>query len=138
MAAFRRTYGQMAMFLAMFAILFQAFLPAAQAIPWERSGDGLPDVLIVCSAWGAKTVTIDMRQDGPAGTQRDDGADDTSTTCPICAVHFVKISLPGDDAIVLHAPVRLASVSLLPNAATPLGADAVRKRIIRAPPGTVS
>ncbi len=134
MAAFRRTFEQVAMFLAMFAILFQAFLPAAQAVPWDRSGEGLPDVLIVCSALGARTITIDARQDDPAGTQRNDA----SAACPICTVHFAKVSVPADDAAAVHVPVRRVVARLGLDGPEPAAADTFRDRAIRAPPGTVS
>ncbi len=122
------------MFLAMFAILFQAFLPAAQAVPWDRSGEGLPDVLIVCSALGARTITIDARQDDPAGTQRDGDA----ATCPICMVHFSKVSVPATGTAVLRAPVRRVVARLGFDGAEPLAVDTFRNRVIRAPPAKVS
>ncbi len=124
----------MAIFLAMFAILFQALLPAAQAVPWDRTGEGLPDVLIICSALGTRTITIDTQQNDPAGTQRNDA----SATCPICMVHFAKISVPANGAAVLHTPVRRVVARLGFDGAEPLAVYTSRNRVIRAPPGRAS
>ncbi len=138
MAAFQRTYGQLALFFAMFAILFQALLPMAQGIPWERTGEDLPDVLIVCSSWGARTITIDARRDTPAPPQRGGETGDASAACPICTIHFMKIRAPGDDAVVLHAPIGQTATRLPPEAPAILAAETTREQVIRAPPGTVS
>jgi len=137
MTAFRGKNGLTAMFFALFAILLQALLPAAQALPWERSGEGVPDLLIVCSAWGTRTVTLETEK-ASVDPAEDAGLDMTST-CPVCIAHSAVVSIPGAAVPPLYAPVRTPSAfASATEVDGPPSARMAEHRTPRAPPATFS
>ncbi len=76
--------------LALFALIFQALIPFAQAIPVDRDGEGGFDSLIICTAWGVKVLQLTTGEEAPVKQT-------SEQKCPVCSVHNFKLSLPGMD-----------------------------------------
>ena len=91
MKVFREKLRDLALGMALFAIILQALIPAAQAIPLNRNNGGGFDSLIICTAWGVKVLEVTTGQKAPV-TQT------SPEKCPVCSVHNLKISLAGVDA----------------------------------------
>ncbi len=90
MKLFRERFRNWALGLALFALIFQALIPFAQAIPLDRDGDSGFDSLIICTAWGIKVLQLTTGKETPVKQT-------SEQNCPVCSVHNLKLSLPGMD-----------------------------------------
>ncbi len=88
MRLFREKLRDWAMGMALFALIFQALIPAAQAIPVSRSSGGGFDSLVICTAWGVKVLQLTTGEEAPV---KQTAPED----CPVCSVHVLKLSLAG-------------------------------------------
>ncbi len=95
MRFFRERIRDLALGLALFALIFQALIPAAQAIPVDRDREGGFDSLVICTAWGVKVLQLTTGKESPVKQTK-------PADCPVCSVHNLKLSLPGID---VPAPV---------------------------------
>ncbi len=91
MRLFREKLRDWMMGMALFALIFQALIPAAQAIPVGRNSDGGFDSLVICTAWGVKVLQLTTGKKPPV---KQTSAD----KCPVCSVNNLKLSLAGVDA----------------------------------------
>ena len=99
MKLFRERFRDWALGLALFALIFQALIPFAQAVPVDRDGDSGFDSLIICTAWGVKVLQLTTGEEPPVKQT-------SEQECPVCSVHNLKLSLPGMD-VPAPQPVRL-------------------------------
>ncbi len=90
MRLFREKLRDWMMGMALFALIFQALIPAAQAIPLNRNTGGAFDSLIICTAWGAKVLQLTTGEKSPV-------KETTPEKCPVCSVHAFKLSLGGEN-----------------------------------------
>ncbi len=90
MRIFREKLKQWALGLALFAMLLQALIPAAQAVPLDRDGDSGFDALIICTAWGIQVLQLTTGEEPPVKQT-------SPVECPVCSVNTLKLSLPGID-----------------------------------------
>jgi hypothetical protein len=90
MRIFREKLKEWALGLALFAMLLQALIPAAQALPLDRDGDSGFDALIICTAWGIKVLQLTTGEEAPVKQT-------SAVECPVCSVQTLKLSLPGVD-----------------------------------------
>jgi len=90
MKLFRERLRDLALGLALFALIFQALIPFAQAIPVDRDGDSGFDSLVICTAWGVKVLQLTTGKEAPVKQT-------SEQNCPVCSVHNLKLSLPGMD-----------------------------------------
>ena len=90
MKLFRERLRDLALGLALFALIFQALIPFAQAIPVDRDGDSGFDSLVICTAWGVKVLQLTTGKEAPVKQT-------SEQKCPVCSVHNLKLSLPGMD-----------------------------------------
>jgi len=127
MKLFRERFREWAMGLALFALIFQALIPFAQAIPVDRDGDSGFDSLIICTAWGIKVLQLTTGEEAPVKQT-------TEQNCPVCSVHSFKLSLPGMDVPAPEPTFRERGERIVPvDYAVPEVAVLVRAGI-RAPP----
>lgn len=92
--------------LASVALLLQIVVPLGQAVPLPAGTDGLSRTLVVCTAYGPRTMTPD-RQEAPGRTASPSGA---AHQCPVCtALGFcglasaVAVPLPAGLALPVRA-----------------------------------
>ena len=127
MKLFRERFRDWAMGLALFALIFQALIPFAQAIPVDRDGEGGFDSLIICTAWGVKVLQLTTGEEAPVKQT-------SEQKCPVCSVHNLKLSLPGMDVPAPEPAFRERGERVVPlDHAAPAVAVLVRASI-RAPP----
>ncbi len=113
--------------LALFALIFQALIPFAQAIPVDRDGEGGFDSLVICTAWGVKVLQLTTGEESPVKQT-------SEQKCPVCSVHNLKLSLPGLDVPAPEPAFRERGERFLPvDYVAPEFAVIVRTAI-RAPP----
>ncbi len=131
MRAFRGHIKNWTIALAVFAIVFQALVPLAQAIPLDRDlgrdSDSPFDSLVICTAWGLKIIKLTTGEEPPID-------ETTPEKCPVCSVVSLTVAIPVAD--VSAAPhLFLAREQLLPRANfTAPYLVVIHKSAIRAPP----
>ncbi len=128
MRVFREKLRDLALGMALFAIILQALIPAAQAIPLNRNTDSGFDSLVICTAWGVKVLQVTTGKKAPVEQTSAD-------RCPVCSVNNLKLSLAGVDApapepafidcgtvlpVLLYRAPELEVVSLVPIRAPPM------------------
>ena len=91
MQVFREKLRDLALGMALFALIFQALIPAAQAIPVSRNSGGDYNSLIICTAWDVKVFQLTTGEEAPV---KQTAPED----CPVCSVHVLKLSLAGASA----------------------------------------
>lgn len=130
MRLFREKLRDWAMGMALFALIFQALIPAAQAIPVSRNSGGGFDSLVICTAWGVKVLQMTTGKEAPVKQT-------TPEKCPVCSVHNMKLSLAGMD-MPAPEPSFLGGEVIIPvlrHDAPVLGV--ITLSAIRAPPASV-
>lgn len=70
---------------ALFGLLFQALIPLVQTIP---NGESLAGRIVICSAYGLKTIDIATGAEVPDG----EDAPGDSTECIICLANAIGIN----------------------------------------------
>jgi hypothetical protein len=83
-----------ALALSLFAIVFQALVPLAQAIPVDRDSDSPFDSLVICTAWGLKVIKLTTGEEAPVD-------ETTPDKCPVCSVVSLNVALTSSGAIVV-------------------------------------
>ncbi len=118
-----------ALALSLFAIVFQALVPLAQAVPLDRGEDSPFDSLVICTAWGLKTIELTTGEKPPI-------EETTPAECPVCTVVSLTVAVPGAD--ISAVPYLLCSKKhLLPRADfQPPYLVVIHKSAIRAPPAS--
>ena len=116
--------------LALFALVFQALVPFAQAIPMDRDGDSGFDSLVICTAWGVKVLQLTTGEEPPV-QQTDE------QKCPVCSVHNLKLSLPGVDVPAPEPSFLDSGARIQPADYAAPDLVVVHKAAIRAPPTLV-
>jgi len=127
MRAFRGQMREWLMGLALFALIFQALIPAAQAVPVQRDGPPGLDVLVICTGFGIKVLEQTTGEKSPVKQT-------SQFECPVCSVHSLKLSFSTADIplplpalhvvgfvqpALDHMPLRQASLPLLSIRAPP-------------------
>ena len=128
MKLFREKLRDWMMGMALFALIFQALILAAQAIPVGRNSNGSFDSLVICTAWGVKVLQLTTGEKPPVEQTSED-------KCPVCSVNNLKLSLIGVDVpapepdfidcgkmlpVLLYRAPELEIVSLAPIRAPPM------------------
>ncbi|EKV31937.1 hypothetical protein C882_3001 [Caenispirillum salinarum AK4] len=109
-------------------MLLQIVVPLGQAVPLPAGADGFPRTLLVCTAFGPRTMTPDQ-QDARGRAASPSGA---SQSCPVCTA----LGFCGLDAPVAAVPLP-AALPLLVSAESPSSPQADRRpwsRLPRGPP----
>lgn len=89
--------------LGMVALWLQVVVPLGQAVPLPATADGLARSLVICTAFGPRTMTPD-RQEAPGRTASPSGA---AHACPVCtalgcqglAAPAMAVPLPAGPAL---------------------------------------
>ncbi len=90
--------------LALFGFLFQTLIPLAQTIPHTNSGKNLAGLLVICTAFGTKTIDIATGAEIPD----DEDIPEDSTESVICLAKTIVINtlITVRTAERLQSPVR--------------------------------
>ncbi len=75
--------------LALFGFLFQTFIPLAQTIPHTNNGTNLAGRLVICTAFGTKTIDIETGEEIPD----DEDTPDDTTEYVICLAKTIGINV---------------------------------------------
>jgi hypothetical protein len=75
----RLRHSQISLFTSLFAVVWLALAPLAQAIPVGTSDNGLPRFLVVCTSMGITTINT---QQPNAPLERNNNSQ--SSTCVVC------------------------------------------------------
>ncbi|MCK5643175.1 MAG: hypothetical protein KAJ19_20365 [Gammaproteobacteria bacterium] len=77
--------------VALFGLLFQALIPLAQTIPHTNSGENLAGRLVICTAFGTKTIDVATGAEVP-GDAPSPEAPVESGECLICLISAIADS----------------------------------------------
>ncbi len=117
------------MALSLFAIVFQALVPLAQAVPFDRGEDSPFDSLVICTAWGLKVIKLTTGERPPID-------ETTPDKCPVCSVVSLTVAVPVAD-VSLPPYLFFGKEHLLPRSSFEAPyLVVIHKSAIRAPPAS--
>ena len=93
MSPFNKQQVKLTALVALFGLLFQAFVPLVQALPLANSDDGLTGHIVICSAFGIKTIDAATGIEIPDSEEDPDGQNGTRE-CVVCLASTI-----GDSAL---------------------------------------
>ena len=121
--------------MALFGLVLQILTPFAQAVSYVNDDDGLTGRVVICTAYGVKTIDLSTGTEIPDDKDAP-GGQAGSNVCIICLAYAALSSSARDDCNgeYLQPPAQIFAFSRLPEDSLPHLQPGNRAHSVRAPP----